>query len=82
MDPCSEMYYMGVKDDPKLHVKLTGSWETVLGEQDTFTHILEYENYGGLDKTMALVRSSPETAQLAKSMDSFILKPLPFSPLK
>ncbi|KAG6878125.1 hypothetical protein C0993_011839 [Termitomyces sp. T159_Od127] len=138
----AETYYLGIKNDPKLNAKLTGSWETVVGEQDTFVHILEYENYGGLDKTINLVRSSPEpllargfhklegyiryitcgstrmldvidpvvssdlissslearkelreqawridgwaetTAQLAKSMDSFILKPLSFSPLK
>lgn len=29
-------YYAAIKDDPSLHVKLTGSWETVVGEQDTF----------------------------------------------
>lgn len=34
--PCSEGYYASIKDDPELHVKLTGSWETVVGEQDTF----------------------------------------------
>ncbi|KAG5652447.1 proteasome core particle subunit beta 3 [Sphagnurus paluster] len=78
----AEAYYLGIKDDPKLHVKLTGSWETVIGEQDSFVHILEYENYGGFDKTIKLLRSSPETGQLAKFMDSFILSPLPFSPLK
>jgi len=53
-----ERYYAGIKDDPKLHVKLTGSWETTVGEQDTFFHILEYENYGGYDKTTQLIRSS------------------------
>ena len=31
-----EAYYTGIKDDPELHVKLTGSWETVVGEQDVF----------------------------------------------
>lgn len=57
----------------------TGSWETVVGELDTFglsifhlvqsiasligtrrhsVHILEYENYGGLDKSTALIRKS------------------------
>lgn len=56
----SETYYLGIKNDPTLNAKLTGSWETLVGEQDTFVHILEYENYGGLDKTINLVRSSPE----------------------
>ena len=73
----SEDYYATVKDDPSLHVKLTGSWEIVVGEQDTFgtrfwprllslsaltrnppVHILEYENYGGYDKTTAKIRGS------------------------
>ena len=31
-----EAYYTAIKDDPELHVKLTGSWETVVGEQDVF----------------------------------------------
>ncbi|THV07452.1 NIPSNAP-domain-containing protein [Dendrothele bispora CBS 962.96] len=54
----AERYYAGIKDDPKLHVKLSGSWETIVGEQDTFFHILEYENYGGYDKTTQLIRDS------------------------
>jgi len=54
----AEQYYSAIKDDPELHVKLTGSWETVLGEQDTFIHILEYENYSGYDKTTKKIRDS------------------------
>lgn len=51
-------YYAGIASDSSLHVKLTGSWETVVGEQDTFVHILEYENYHGLDKSSKLIRES------------------------
>ncbi|KAF7791222.1 hypothetical protein EIP86_002236 [Pleurotus ostreatoroseus] len=29
-------YVHGFEDDPALHVKLSGSWEVVVGEQDTF----------------------------------------------
>ncbi|KAH9837248.1 NIPSNAP-domain-containing protein [Rhodofomes roseus] len=54
----AEQYYSIIKDDPELHVKLTGSWETVLGEQDTFVHILEYENYKGYDMTTKKIRDS------------------------
>ena len=70
----SEKYYAGIKDDTRLHVKLTGSWETLVGEQDVFgdypylpliqllifslVHILEYENYAGYDKTVNLIRNS------------------------
>lgn len=55
---CSERYYVGIKDDPTLKVKLTGSWETLVGEQDIFFHILEYENYSGFDKTTQLIKTS------------------------
>ncbi|RPD65095.1 NIPSNAP-domain-containing protein [Lentinus tigrinus ALCF2SS1-7] len=54
----AEAYYTAIKADPELHVKLTGSWEAVVGEQDVFFHILEYENYGGYDKTTQKIRSS------------------------
>ena len=49
---------MGLVEDPRLHVKLTGSWETSVGDQDTYFHILEYENYGGYDNTTQLVRTT------------------------
>lgn len=39
-------------------MKLTGNWETLVGEQDTFVHILEYEHYGGYDKTTQLLKTS------------------------
>jgi hypothetical protein len=65
----SERYYSNARNDPQLGVKLTGSWQVVVGELDTYVHILEYENYGGYDKTNGLVRelevrysvSSPHT---------------------
>lgn len=55
---CSERYYKGIQEDSRLGVKLTGNWETLVGDQDTFIHILEYENYGGYDKATQLVRTS------------------------
>ena len=54
----SERYYKGIQADSRLGVKLTGNWETLVGDQDTFLHILEYENYGGYDKATQLVRTS------------------------
>lgn len=38
----SEGYYAAIKEDPELHVKLTGSWETVVGEQDTFCAFMTF----------------------------------------
>jgi hypothetical protein len=70
----SEKYYVGIAEDEAAHVKLTGSWGTLVGAQDTFCkyhwlilmlylpfysdHILEYENYAGYDKTTKHIRSS------------------------
>ncbi|GLB35814.1 putative NIPSNAP [Lyophyllum shimeji] len=68
----AEAYYLGIKNDPNLHVKLTGSWETIVGEQDTFVHILEYENYGGLDKTMERLKSSPDHIRTYQAMLPFL----------
>ncbi|KZT08669.1 NIPSNAP-domain-containing protein [Laetiporus sulphureus 93-53] len=64
----AEKYYAAIKDDPELHVKLTGSWETIIGEQDTFFHILEYENYGGFDKTTKKIRESDHIKAFRKML--------------
>jgi hypothetical protein len=58
LNACSERYYKGIQQDSTLGVKLTGNWETLVGDQDTFLHILEYENYSGYDKATQLVRTS------------------------
>jgi len=67
----AEKYYSAIKDDPKLNVKLTGSWETLVGEQDTFLHIVEYNNYEGYDKSTALIRES-EHAKAYQEMLPFL----------
>ncbi|KII93671.1 hypothetical protein PLICRDRAFT_152597 [Plicaturopsis crispa FD-325 SS-3] len=66
----AEKYYTGLISDPELHVKLTGDWETVVGVQDTYFHILEYENYSGYDKTTALIRK--EGAQHRKAYQEML----------
>ena len=43
----SERYYAGIKDDPRLHVKLTGGWETLVGNQDKFGEYLIARFKGG-----------------------------------
>lgn len=42
-----EKYYVGLKNDSELHVKLTGSWQTLIGDLDTFgeENILNPANY-------------------------------------
>ena len=54
----SEDYYTSLVGDPSNHVKLTGSWESVYGEQDTFIHILEYDGFKGMDDTLRILRNS------------------------
>ncbi|WWD06178.1 hypothetical protein V865_004263 [Kwoniella europaea PYCC6329] len=45
-------------------VKLTGSWESVVGTVGEFTHILEYEGYKGYDETNKALRGSKEMQSL------------------
>jgi len=54
----SAKFYTSIASDKDLNVKLTGSWETVVGELDTFVHILEYENYAGYDRSSKLIMES------------------------
>ncbi len=37
-------------------VKLTGSWETIVGSVGEFTNILEYEGHRGFDLTRRALR--------------------------
>ncbi|KAL0951641.1 hypothetical protein HGRIS_008321 [Hohenbuehelia grisea] len=54
----AQAYYTGLIGDPALKVKLTGNWETIIGEQDVFVHIVEYENYGGYDKAINTINTT------------------------
>lgn len=68
----AEDYYAAIKDDPSLHVKLSGSWEVVVGEQDMFFHILEYENYDGYDQTVAKIRGNKEYMKAYQKMIPYL----------
>lgn len=46
-------------------VKLTGSWETVVGSVGEFTHILEYEGYKGYDRSLEALRNDPVSCVFA-----------------
>ncbi|GHJ84065.1 hypothetical protein NliqN6_0467 [Naganishia liquefaciens] len=56
----AEKYFTGLASDPSLKVKLTGSWQTLIGDVDNFVHILEYENYAGYDSSLAKWQQHPE----------------------
>ncbi|KAJ7651676.1 hypothetical protein DFH06DRAFT_1207780 [Mycena polygramma] len=64
----AEKYYLGVKNDPELRTKLTGNWEVIIGEQDTFIHILEYDGY---ETTNQLLRT-PTHLRAFKEMTPFL----------
>ncbi|WWC85481.1 uncharacterized protein L201_000345 [Kwoniella dendrophila CBS 6074] len=49
-------------------VKLTGSWESVIGTVGEFTHILEYEGYKGYDETNRALKKSQEMQSLQSSI--------------
>ncbi|KIY50438.1 NIPSNAP-domain-containing protein, partial [Fistulina hepatica ATCC 64428] len=51
-------YYTGIAQDGQAQVKLTGSWETVVGELDLFFHILEYENFKAYEATAQYIKTS------------------------
>ncbi|SCV67705.1 BQ2448_5316 [Microbotryum intermedium] len=51
-------YYKGIHESEDFHAKLTGSWEIVVGEVDTFVHIFEYEGLNGFEKTKAQIKAS------------------------
>lgn len=64
----AEEYYTGLREDTDLHVKLTGNWQVTVGEQDTFYHILEYENYTGYDRTSAMLQGSKHEKAYSKML--------------
>jgi hypothetical protein len=49
-------------------VKLTASWETVVGSVGEFTHVLEYEGYKGFDETSRALRKDSVCLYKASSM--------------
>ncbi|KAJ7070781.1 hypothetical protein C8F01DRAFT_975748, partial [Mycena amicta] len=64
----AEKYYVGVKNDAELCTKLTGNWEVLVGDQDTFIHILELESYEKTSKLLA----SPKHRAAFKEMAPFL----------
>jgi len=45
-------------------VKLTGSWETIVGCVGEFTHILEYEGYAGFDVSWRGMRADKVSCEV------------------
>ena len=62
----AEKYYRAIieRGDELGGIKLTGSWEVVVGSVGEFTHILEYEGYKGFDSTARALRTDQVSSQL------------------
>ncbi|KAH7338996.1 NIPSNAP-domain-containing protein [Rhizoctonia solani] len=69
----ADEHYHALLADPELHVKLTGSWEVTVGKLDTFVHILEYENYGGYDRTTQAARESSKIRATEAALRPYLI---------
>ncbi|KAL1922633.1 uncharacterized protein VTP21DRAFT_10172 [Calcarisporiella thermophila] len=45
-------YFPRIANDPENQIHLTGSWQTQIGDLDSFVHIWEFKGYTGYHKTM------------------------------
>ncbi|ANB13830.1 hypothetical protein AWJ20_4777 [Sugiyamaella lignohabitans] len=55
--------YPAIAQDPKNGVHLVGSWRTVIGDQDTYTHIWEYNGFEGFHRTQNVIHEDPKYLQ-------------------
>ncbi|CAD6583015.1 MAG: hypothetical protein CYPHOPRED_002212 [Cyphobasidiales sp. Tagirdzhanova-0007] len=69
-----EEYYDKLAKDKQFDVKLTGSWEVVIGNLDTFYHIWEHSGFHGVDQIMAKLATSEDYAALQKELLSLVVK--------
>ncbi|KAJ1020273.1 hypothetical protein NDA18_005870 [Ustilago nuda] len=51
-----------------LPMRLTGSWEVIVGDLETFYHIWEYDGYAGYDKAESALRSDPDFQELTRRL--------------
>ncbi|GAA6013060.1 hypothetical protein JCM11491_000956 [Sporobolomyces phaffii] len=51
-------YYKGIHQSSEFDARLTGSWEVVVGEVDSFVHVFEYDGMPGFEQTKNAIRES------------------------
>ncbi|GAA5929679.1 NIPSNAP family protein [Sporobolomyces koalae] len=51
-------YYKGIHNSSEFDARLTGSWEVVVGEVDSFVHVFEYDGMPGFEQTKHAIRES------------------------
>ncbi|KAI8967504.1 hypothetical protein BDF20DRAFT_829223 [Mycotypha africana] len=67
------IHYPRIANDPKNDVHLCGSWETVVGELDTFVHIWEYKGYPGHKLTMERLARDSAYIQFVKELRPLLI---------
>ncbi|KAI9268486.1 hypothetical protein EDC94DRAFT_403610 [Helicostylum pulchrum] len=67
------VHYPRIANDPENQVNLCGSWETVVGELDTFVHIWEYKGYPGHKNTMERLAKDTVYAQFIKDLRPLLI---------
>ncbi|KIS65992.1 uncharacterized protein UMAG_06082 [Mycosarcoma maydis] len=55
-----------------LPMRLTGSWEVIVGDLETFYHIWEYDGYAGYDKAESALRSDRDFQELTKRLQPLL----------
>ncbi|KAI8366624.1 uncharacterized protein BYT42DRAFT_505111 [Radiomyces spectabilis] len=63
-----------IANNPANDVHLCGSWEVIVGEQDTFFHVWEYKGYPGHQHTMTQLAQNPEFIEFSKKLSSLLIR--------
>ncbi|KAI7852434.1 NIPSNAP-domain-containing protein [Circinella umbellata] len=66
-------YFPKMANDPRNELHLCGSWETVIGELDTFVHIWEYKGYPGHRNTLQRLAQDPEYNAFLKQLRPLLI---------
>jgi len=58
-------FYDSLAKNPDVDIKLTGSWEVIVGELDTFYHVWEHSGFHGYDEVVPKMAASKEYQDFA-----------------
>ncbi|KAG9295417.1 hypothetical protein G9A89_013446 [Geosiphon pyriformis] len=65
-------HFPRIANDPANSVHLSGSWQTQIGELDTFIHIWEYYGYKGLQETQKQLENDVNYREFTKQITSML----------
>ncbi|CAG8488827.1 7884_t:CDS:10 [Diversispora eburnea] len=66
-------HYPRIANDQKNSVHLCGSWQTEIGQLDSFVHIWEYQGYKGYHETQDRLKNDPYCQQFIKQLRPMLL---------